>query len=106
MDFIKKVWAWVVYSSANANNYSLALKGFLGVAVTVALTVIGFFHFNITPEQVNDLSSGILLAFNATMTALSYAVAAVSAWAAVWGTLRKLWTSVAGTNQVIASFGE
>lgn len=106
MDTIKKVWAWLVYSSANANKYSLTLKGLLGVGVTLALTIIGLFHFSITPEQVNGVSDGIMLAFNATMTALSYAVAAVSAWAAVWGALRKIWTSATGTNQVIASFGE
>lgn len=98
MTFIKKVWAFLVYSSANADKISLTLKGVLASAVTVVLFAVGFFHFNIQVEQITNISTLIQVAFNASLTALSYAVAAVTAWAVVWGAIRKAINTEDGTN--------
>lgn len=105
MNFLHKIWLWVVYSSANADKISLSIKGAGGVIVTVAFLLIGVFHFNVSQVQVTDLFDAAMLAVSATLTALSYASAAVSAWAVVWGLCRKIVTTMAGENEVVASFG-
>lgn len=101
METIKKVWVFLVYSSVNADKYSLTLKGVLGVVGTIVLFSAGFLHFGISAESISNISDLVLVAFNATMTALSYVVAAVSAWALVWGAIRKALHTEAGTNAAL-----
>ena len=101
MNKLKTIWLWIVYSSENANNYSLAVKGFLGVAASIALLWAGIFHFTLSTEAVTTLTDAIMNAVNASFMALSYVVTAVSAWAFVWGVIRKIGNTMIGTNAVL-----
>src|SRR4029077_13125576 len=82
---------WLVTSSENPNNISLALKGFLGTATTVFLLVAPFFHASVNSTQLT-----------ATSDALVQAVVAffglVSAVAGVVGMIRKI--KLSGNNPV------
>ena len=90
MNTLKTAWQWLVYSSANAEQYSLTLKGALGALVTVLLVGAGFFSYSLDLDQITGLTSLIVEAFKATLTAISYIATAVSAWALVWGAMRKI----------------
>lgn len=103
MTFLKNVWNWLVLSSNDPSKTSLFVKGILGSASVALLLVLGIFHYSVQPEQISNLIDLIVLAVNATLTAVSYVATAIALWATVWGAVRKLYTSLSGTNAVINS---
>jgi hypothetical protein len=74
----------------------------LGTLSTIGLLALGIFHFAM-PQQgdINSLIDLIILAINATLTAISYVAAAISAWAMVWGAIRKIALTLTGDNQAL-----
>lgn len=97
MKTLQKVWDWLVWSSADPNQLSLTLKGYLTGVVTLATYAIGIAHVQLpagVPEIVNQSVDGIV--------ALGQAVAGViSAAAVVIGLFRKIYLTFKGQNQAI-----
>lgn len=101
MNSFQKFIQWIVASSADPGKFSLAIKGFFASIATFALFAVGFFHFNLDVESITNIGSLVGNAVQATLTAISYISAAVSTWALVYGGIRKIWTTLNGTNAVI-----
>lgn len=91
----KKIVAWLVLSSENSQQVSLTIKGVLGGAVTILTIVLGFAHLNVPgPEvfsQLIDMFVGIV----------QMLLLLVSSVAAIFGLLRKIYSTVIGENAVV-----
>lgn len=73
MQFLKKVYNWLVVSSADPTKVSLTVKGFLHTAAGVLLVFTPLFHLNIGQTKIDefiDLSSQLVIAFYAAFSAL------------------------------------
>ena len=90
MDIIKTVWNWVVYSSANANKFSLTLKGIAGIA----LTVISFKYGIQNMQSVNTQVSTII---DMLIAAAQDAVMLISICSTIYGAFRKVILTAQGT---------
>lgn len=93
MDTLKKIGQWIVYSSANADRYSLTIKSLVKFLPT-ALIVFALFGFE--PEQ-----GAIIAILESIATAVTALGAAVFALQAVYGAIRKAMKTVGGTNAVL-----
>lgn len=89
-----KIWNWVVFSSVNEDKIAATVKGFLGVAVAIVTNILIIGHFNIDPAAVQGVADQVLVTLQAILLAISSLVGLV-------GFLRKIWTTLSGTNQVI-----
>ncbi len=88
MEVIKKIMAWIVWSSKDPEKLSLTVKGVLGTGVVLAG------YLGVSSAELGPLVEG--------MTKFtSEIVGTVTAAMAVWGAVRKLYTTYVGTNQVI-----
>lgn len=90
---LKKIWNWVIYSSANAEEISLTVKGVL-LGIVPAVIILGnLAHVTFTSDQLTHIIDGIVAAIGAIGLI-------VSAIMTLYGLLRKLATTSLGTNEV------
>lgn len=96
-EVLKKVGAWLVFSSANADKISLTLKSILYALIPVALLVLGAYKIQVDSAYLSaiiDQIIGVIIVCGLAVTAISGA----------WGALRKIYTTATGTNAVVNSF--
>jgi hypothetical protein len=94
---IKKIWYWLKYSSTNAENISLTFRGIATMIVPILLYAANVYKWNIdngTATTVVDGISSAIIVIGGGRGALITTI----------GALRKIWTSITGTNEVIAGF--
>lgn len=94
MRILETLYHWFVYSSVNAENYSLTLKGVVGViiaALTYFFNLRGIAFDSAALTTSGDLA--ISLAQNVLLT--------VSTIVALVGVIRKVYTTVNETNDVL-----
>lgn len=101
MNFLKKIlnvivgiWKWLVYSSANAGKISLTIKSLLLSLIPVILMVTKMYNVSIDNAALAsfiDQVSAIIIVIGGAITAIS----------ACFGALRKIYTTVTGSNDVI-----
>lgn len=94
MTKLKRVWAWIVYSSANPKQKSLALKAMLTGGVTALIAVSNLLHVQLPSEDLTNAVNAIVAFVELSLITLASAIAA-------FGWLRKIWFSVSGDNRVI-----
>ncbi len=99
---LRTLYQWVVYSSTNEEKLSLTIQGVAGTIVTGLIFLSGISNLGVPADDFNNLLSLFMAAVHAIFFGLQAILAAVSAWAVVWGATRKIWTTVTGTNAVIA----
>jgi hypothetical protein len=93
----KKIIAWLVFSSANADKISLTIKSMLYALIPVALLVLGAYKIQVESAYLSaiiDQIIAVIIVVGGTVTAIT----------AAWGALRKIFTTATGTNAVINSF--
>jgi hypothetical protein len=95
--FLKKVWYWLKYSSTNADNISLTFKGLATMIVPILLYIANVYKWNIDSGTTTTVVDGIASAIIVVGGFIGSAVATA-------GAIRKIWTSITGTNEVIAGF--
>lgn len=85
---IKKIWNWIILSSEDSTKLSLTLKSALTLLVT-ALTIIGLpkAELGALADQIVTLVQDLLMV--------------ISAVTGVWGLMRKINTTMGGTNSVL-----
>lgn len=81
---------WLVLSSADPQKASLMVKGILVAIATYGGFALGFFHMSIPSDSIDTFIGATTDATQLSLTAISILAAAWSAWATVWGALRKL----------------
>jgi len=102
MDKLKKLFRWVLVSSADAERYSLTLRAALIGAIPAILWATGaacgleLVCVEVSGDLLREISSG---ASNALFLALS----AVSAAGTVYGLVRKIKLTATGKNAALAS---
>lgn len=92
MNALKKIWDWVVWSSANPDKISLTLKGIIAGAIVV-LSIFG-----ITNPLSEEETNSFILAF---VQFLQTVVAIASSAAVLIGFVRKVWLTITGNNKAI-----
>ncbi len=88
---LKKIWNWLVMSSANPNEMALTVKGFLGTLASILLLVSPIVHLHINDAQttaITDMIIQIVLALCAVISALS----------GIMGFVRKIYLTAKGSN--------
>ena len=76
---IKKIWSWLVVSSADPTKMSLTVKAFLaGIATLITYAVgLGVVHIGFAPDVLNqfiDASVQVVQAFFAFISAVAFAI--------------------------------
>lgn len=96
-EVLKKIVAWLVFSSTNIEKISLTVKSLLYALIPVALLVLGAYKIKVDNAYLSaiiDQIVGVIIVCGG----------AVSAIAAAFGALRKIYTTAVGTNVVVNSF--
>jgi len=83
MEFIKALWNWVVYSSADSKKFSLTLKG-------IAAFVITLLSFRYGIQNVQILNENVSVLVDAVVAFVQDAVTLVSIIATIYGAVRKV----------------
>jgi hypothetical protein len=91
MNYLTLAWYWLVFSSNNAQNISLTLKGVLVAALTYATMLAGLANIQLPSETLTQLTDNLVLLVPLLM-AISYAVTIVCL-------ARKVFKTFAGTNR-------
>lgn len=101
---MQKIWDWIVYSSANADNISLAVKGGIATVVGIILNVIVLGHLQIDPALITTAGGSIgaiIQGFFGVITAMVTLVSLVSGFI---GVIRKIILTVQGQNNLLNRF--
>lgn len=97
MKKISFIWNWLVYSSANAEHISLTVKS-AGIAIIPTLLIIfNVFNIKFTSEQLTlvvDQIAQFIIVFGAIISFSGVTV----------GILRKITSTLDGTNSVVAKY--
>ena len=94
---LKKAWDWIVKSSADAGKMSLMVKGILTAAIPTVVLLANFTNIQLESAELENIVALIAgLVF--------YIGSAVSTIMTIWGFIRKVFTTVMGTNAVIAGY--
>lgn len=91
---LKKFWAWLLLSSSDPEKASLTIKSFGAAAATYIIFFAGLFHKTVGADDLNVLTNNVA-------NFMGIALTAVSSIGAVIGIVRKIFTSLNGTNAVI-----
>lgn len=94
---MKKIIAWILLSSKNANNVSLTIKGILLSAVTYVVFFAGVFHLNLQATDLNNLIEAIT-------KFIEWGLTGVSIISTAWGLIRKIITTIKGDNEVLNQY--
>lgn len=90
------IWNWLVKSSADADKISLTVKGGLLSIIPIAIFVFKAFNIEIGTDQLNSVADSVVALigiFAAIVSSIQIAV----------GMIRKIWTTLDGTNSVIVA---
>lgn len=96
IEFLKVVWKWLVFSSANAEKISLTVKSILYALIPFILIITQAYRIQIDNAYLTaviDQIIAIIIIFGGMVTAIS----------AGFGALRKIYTTFTGTNAVVKS---
>jgi len=93
---MKRIWEWIVYSSADADKIGLTVKGFLAGLIPVVLFLTSAAKINVGQEQLTVLVDAAAVLVQALLGAVSAAMF-------LFGLGRKIWLTIAGKNDVISS---
>ena len=93
MTYFNTLVRWIVRSSANPQNESLTIKGFLLSLVPFAIAALGLTHVSVGADQLNALIDGVAAVLQAVLTAISAAALFV-------GLLRKFWLTIKAHQQI------
>ncbi len=99
-------WKVIVTSSADPRKASLTVKGILGGIIMYAGLASGVFHFSLNSVDANNAATAVTSAVQATLTLISYAIAAYSSWAGVYGAMRKISITATGKHPLLQSNGQ
>lgn len=91
---MKKFLVWLVLSSQNPQKVSLTVKSFLTAATTYIVFFAGILHFNIG-------ASDVAIAIDNIVKVISDILMVISSAATAWAFIRKIGTTLNGTNKVI-----
>ncbi len=94
MQYIKNIWNWVVYSSADSNKLSLTLKGIAGFILAIISYRYGIQNYSAVNSQVTMLIDMLI-------TALQDAITLISIGATIYGTFRKIILTAQGTADTL-----
>lgn len=97
MSIFKKVWYWLVKSSADATQKSLTVKAFLTGLIPGILFFANVMHLQLDNVVLTQIIDGIA-------QVIVYVGGAITAVAFVIGLIRKVWTTLRGTNDVVTSW--
>lgn len=90
-----KIYEWIVWSSKNAEKWSLTVKGFItGSALVGILTM---FKIVLPTEDISALMDNLVILIQGLATV---ATAAVSAWALI----RKVYRTIVGKNDLLNKY--
>lgn len=96
MKYIQLAWSWLVYSSTNSAKLSASIKGAIATVLVVVSTLAGDVNISLLGDNVNQIIDGALAGVQAL-------VGLVSSVYMVFGLVRKIVTTLKGTNAVIAA---
>lgn len=99
MSILKKAWEWLVKSSANASKLSLTVKAVLYGIIPATIYFLGLVDVQVGSETLTEI-------VNIIAELIVVAGGAITAIAAVWGVIRKLFTTAVGTNDVVLGWSE
>lgn len=91
---MQKFLKWLVYSSANADQIGMTVKGALLGVVPALAFLLGVAHVKVGSDQLNEVVDGVVMLLQTALTV----VAAVVFLA---GLGRKLWSTYKGENAVL-----
>lgn len=94
MKTIKKIWNWLVLSSANASKISLTVKGVLLGLLPTIVYFSGILGLHTSIDILNIVVNDISMVIVELGTLISVA-------ATVIGLIRKIHATITGTNDVI-----
>lgn len=92
--FLKLAWAWLVKSSANAQNQSLFIKGILKALIPTVIVVFKLFNVELGNEKLEGIVDLVILSIGVFYTF-------VSSIQILFGGIRKIWLSLKGENDVL-----
>ena len=87
MEIIKKIWNWLVVSSANPQKISLTVKGVIISLIPILLTLSGIAHLSITSDGITNIASLI-----ANLIDVSFTI--IASISIVYGIIRKIITGL------------
>jgi hypothetical protein len=91
---LKKIFQWIVYSSANPTKVSLTLKGAGVTVIGFLVPVIGLTHIAIGGDPSTVLNSIL----DSIASIVQVALTLVGAIVGLYGLVRKVWLTVTGQN--------
>lgn len=97
MKTLKRVLEWLVKSSADASKWSLTVKAVLYGLIPVAVHFLGLANIQIGSDALTQVVDSIAQFIVVIGGVITGSVAAV-------GLIRKIWTTLAGENDVIAGW--
>ena len=95
--FLKKVSVWLAYSSVNAEKISLTFKGIATLLVPIVLYIANAYSLKLDNETVTRI-------IDATSSSIILLGGMIGTIMTTIGALRKIISTIRGTNEVIASF--
>jgi len=90
------IWNWLIKSSADADRISLTVKGSLLSIIPIAIFVFKAFNIEVGSDQLNLVTDSIVALIGIFAALVSSVQIAV-------GMIRKIWTTLDGTNSVITA---
>ena len=102
---LKKIWQWLVQSSANARQVSLSAKAALLAIVPYILSLstgacgLGLVCLGVEAEGLNQVVEAIT-------NIIFWGLSIVSAIGFIYGFGRKVWLSITGNNEVVARWAD
>lgn len=97
MNKLKKIWQWLVKSSADAKKWSLTIKSILYAIIPTAVYFLGLVHIQIGSDaltEVVNMIAELIVVIGGVITAISF----------TWGLIRKIETTLTGENKVVTSW--
>jgi hypothetical protein len=101
MNTLSLVFKWLAVSSKDPKRVSLMVKGILTATITYLGLASGIFNFDFPTDQAQSIADNVVFFVNILFTLISYGIAAYSAWATVWGSIRKFYRTITGTNEAL-----
>lgn len=88
---MKQFWNWLVISSADPETISLSVRGIIGGILTAITILLGLANIHVASDQVT-------IAVDATVKLVQAIAAFISAYAFLYGIIRKIYLTATGQN--------
>ena len=96
MNLIKTAWLWLGHSSSDSAKFSLSLNAIFADVITYGTVAAGFANINLPFDLLTQL-------FDAIVTGVQACLMLISVIVTIVGFVRKIVSTVKGTNQVLNS---